>query len=394
MERVWLRRMVALMVAMTLMMAMPMGAVAESKAPAPTAVVLDMDKVTVVPGTVVQLKAVVEPAGASQKLTWKSSNKSIATVNSAGRVIAVRPGIAKITATTKTGKKAAGCTVTVSIDFNDVQMRFFGIGNAAYSGGNALPACRADLEGMISLFRKASIGGKFVDVNGFFDQTAAQMVSTLEGMANNREIDENDITIFYYTGHGMDGDGAGPGYHGALVGVDFVNSLSQVVTVDTVQSYLDRVPGTVIVILDSCYSGQFIKNKGGAEVSVDQMKRANDAWVKAMASSKATNFDSKALTGSPVRTKYRLLTAASNNQMSVAMETSLFTEVLCQYLDTMKADANKDNVISLHEAYTKVHAYIQRFCKAWNKANPRSKLEQVTQVWPSKNAMPIYARTF
>lgn len=62
-----------------------------------------------------KLKAIVSPANASNKaVTWKSSNKKVATVNSKGVVTAKKNGTAIITATAKDGsKKRATCKVTV-----------------------------------------------------------------------------------------------------------------------------------------------------------------------------------------------------------------------------------------------------------------------------------------
>ena len=62
-----------------------------------------------------KLKVTVSPANASNKaVTWKSSNKKVATVNSKGVVTAKKNGTATITATAKDGsKKKATCKVTV-----------------------------------------------------------------------------------------------------------------------------------------------------------------------------------------------------------------------------------------------------------------------------------------
>jgi uncharacterized protein YjdB len=58
------------------------------------------------------LKATRNPSGAKETITWKSSNTSVATVNSSGKVTAVKAGTATITAQTSNGKKAT-CKVTV-----------------------------------------------------------------------------------------------------------------------------------------------------------------------------------------------------------------------------------------------------------------------------------------
>lgn len=65
--------------------------------------------------TTAKLKATVKPSDANnKKITWKSSNTAVATVNAKGEISAVAPGTATITVTAKDkSKKSASCTVTV-----------------------------------------------------------------------------------------------------------------------------------------------------------------------------------------------------------------------------------------------------------------------------------------
>ena len=68
----------------------------------------------VAPGASVRLKASVTPADADQAVTWKSSDKKIATVSSSGRVKGIAPGKVKITATSvKDSSLKKTVTVTV-----------------------------------------------------------------------------------------------------------------------------------------------------------------------------------------------------------------------------------------------------------------------------------------
>ena len=63
----------------------------------------------------VTLSAAVTPANASNKaVTWTCSNQDVATVDNAGKISAIYPGIAKITATSQDGGGSASCTVTVN----------------------------------------------------------------------------------------------------------------------------------------------------------------------------------------------------------------------------------------------------------------------------------------
>lgn len=61
------------------------------------------------------LTATITPSTATDKtVAWKSSDIAIATVDTAGKVSAVKEGKADITVTTTTASKTAKCTVTVT----------------------------------------------------------------------------------------------------------------------------------------------------------------------------------------------------------------------------------------------------------------------------------------
>lgn len=79
-----------------------------------TGVTLNVSKTNLYIGGTKQITATVAPKSASNKnITWKSSDKSVATVNSSGKVTAKSTGTAVISCTTEDGKYKASCTVTV-----------------------------------------------------------------------------------------------------------------------------------------------------------------------------------------------------------------------------------------------------------------------------------------
>lgn len=79
-----------------------------------TGVALDKSTLALDTGKTGQLSATVAPANASNKaVSWSSDNTEVATVDSSGKVTAVKAGTAKITVKTADGAKTAVCTVTV-----------------------------------------------------------------------------------------------------------------------------------------------------------------------------------------------------------------------------------------------------------------------------------------
>lgn len=80
-----------------------------------TGVTLDQSTLTLIAGGSETLVATVSPTEATnKKVTWKSSNDSIATVDATGKITAVAVGTATITVTTEDGLKTATCDVTVN----------------------------------------------------------------------------------------------------------------------------------------------------------------------------------------------------------------------------------------------------------------------------------------
>ncbi len=77
---------------------------------------LNMSSVTITAGSSKTLKVIV--TGNSKKVTWKSSNTSVATVNSNGKITGKKAGMATITA--KANGKTAKCKVTVKTTLKEV----------------------------------------------------------------------------------------------------------------------------------------------------------------------------------------------------------------------------------------------------------------------------------
>lgn len=87
-----------------------------------TGVSLDEHTATLQPEGTLQLTATITPSDATdKKVTWTSSNESVATVSSTGLVTAVANGEATITVRTRDGRYTDTCVVTVSTHIPEVQ---------------------------------------------------------------------------------------------------------------------------------------------------------------------------------------------------------------------------------------------------------------------------------
>lgn len=77
-------------------------------------VTLSAKEITIFSGNSIELKATLAPADADNlKVTWSTSDESIAKVNAKGNVTGVKGGVATITATSVDSGKTASCKVTV-----------------------------------------------------------------------------------------------------------------------------------------------------------------------------------------------------------------------------------------------------------------------------------------
>ncbi|WP_303867637.1 leucine-rich repeat protein [Acetobacterium wieringae] len=137
-----------------------------------TGVSLDKTASTLAVNDVDTLAATVAPAAASNKaLSWSSSDETIATVNSSGKVTALSEGQATITVTTQDGHKSATCVVTVK----DLQQTIAGI-TVPFAGESPVTAITAtsQFSGTVSWQKKdgsnltpLAVGEKFVGTSSY-----------------------------------------------------------------------------------------------------------------------------------------------------------------------------------------------------------------------------------
>jgi uncharacterized protein YjdB/uncharacterized caspase-like protein len=359
----------------------------------PTIVTLSPSPLQVNVGGKATLTATVLPADATnKKVCWSSSNPSVATV-SGGVVTGRNYGTAIITAKTCSGGIKAKCTV--SVGYYTTTFRALVIGQENYVFGT-LSGPHTDAGLVKSMLVNSDFGdGKNVDVKLEDDLTSSGIRNWLNQMAS-WGVDSDDVTYFYYSGHGSYDD------PGALVGTD-----GGTVSVDEVRTYLDKLPGTVVVMLDSCYAGRYIKGKSVASISQAPSVDTDAVTSRVVSAfSEGTGLSAKTSLANSTTAlgKYRILTACSSAEESYIIDddrfqgSSLFTYYLAtgcgvqaanwEDAGSLPADANSNRIVSLYELYRYTQPRV-----ANNSALKQAHIKQTVRIWPAGSTFPVVQRT-
>lgn len=361
----------------------------------PTSVALNVTGATVIPGRRLQLKATVLPATAMNRdVSWKSTNKKVATVTKDGLVQAIKPGKTSIVCTAKSGGQKAYSTIRVGYDFSKVNFRFYGIVNTEYpSLIGSLPYYEENAQDVYEAYCGMMDDDLATLVQISEQRTGNQIRDILKKMVDNRHTTSEDITVFYYAGLGAKSDV--PGDRGAIVGVDGDYGKG-LITIEELQKSLDKIPGTIILILDCNQAGQYIKSKGvGSERAAMDALQFNLDVIRQFSKSTATNYVQSKAIGGNLRSKYKILTACGAKQNSYGSWSedddegyAYFSKWLVNGLEG-RADKDKDGVINLREMYNYTKAKVNAEVKKANK-KLKKKRTQTVSVWPANDYTPLF----
>jgi len=276
-----------------------------------------------------------------------------------------------IRAENQKGREAAGST-TIQVrvtDPNSPEYRALLIGQdyvGNTEGISTLRGCAYDIAGMQSMLE--DMPGTLYEVTKKSNLTKSEMLKAIDQAFAG--ANENDVSLFYYTGHGFAPLYTGDEYTGALVGYD-----REGLTVAELKKKLDTIPGKKIIILDSCHSGAYIgKSKA---VLKEAAEAFNQSVISVFASGAPKNL---------AKSGYYVLTSSHSTESSWGSSSSysVFTgEVLYgSGLDSsdgaMPADTSGDKKISLHECYS--YAYVNTL------------EDQHAQVYPENSDFILWAK--
>lgn len=363
----------------------------------PTQLSLDPQELILASGASRQLTPQILPENAvNKRVTWRSSAAEIAGVNKNGMVTGHSQGTAFITCRTREGGLSAVCQVTV--DYSDSDIYYLIIGQEHYAPhASDLDSSAVDAKRFRAIIETMRFGhkGKMGEIR--YDLTGNEIRSALDDLSR-KGMDANDLTYVYYSGHGM--SSSSRRYRGALAGVD-----GKAVPVDQVRKYLDKVPGTVIVVLDCCLSGQYIQAKGASPTREQQGRFLAD-MVGAFASPSpdpSSKGTVSLISNNPRKNKYRIMASCKPLEFSWACSEEedaygFFTYYLAQGLGIVRkgnsfihqgaipADKDLDGYVSLQEIHQYTAPRVTQIIRELVDA------VQTVMVWPANSSTPIFAR--
>ena len=170
--------------------------------------------------------------------------------------------------------------------------------------------------------------------------------------------DSNDISYFYFSGHGMWYEGKS---YLCPVDVTCYSPLNSYISVDELEAALSAIPGTKVVFLDSCHSGGFIgKSTDETIISKEKLESFNGEII---------NVFSQTQSKGPLTTnKYKVLTSCHYYQVCYEIDPAegdpfgVFTTALCEgcgYYGSYPADTNSNTKVSLQETYLYIQDWVQ-----------------------------------
>ena len=229
-----------------------------------------------------------------------------------------------------------------------------------------LPDPPYDVDRMDDVLSQCSFGPsntQFSVISPLKDLSATKS-AILQGIASVFSgSDDNDISYFYFSGHGYLDSGTNISY---LCPTDttLVLDLSTMISIDELETALSAIPGTKVVFIEACHSGGFI-GKGEEEViiSKEELVSFNQEIINVF-----SQAQSKGLLNT---NQYQVLTSCRSDQLSpgqtdpsVEGPFGPFTMALCEgggYYGNYPADTNSDNKVSLNEAYLYVIDWVNDF---------------------------------
>ena len=236
---------------------------------------------------------------------------------------------------------------------------FVGVGDYIYYESWDLYTAAPNTVKLKSLFSQCKFGKEeieFTIIERLVDRNATKeniLNGILETFAG---ADDNDVSYFYYMGHGGTRSNIP-----MITPSDYRSTLESCITVHELEEHLSMIPGTKVVFLETCHSGNFI----------DKGNDFNDMVINIFSQQSMDLINKES---------YQVLTCGKGEQYCYTWSTwSYFCRAILLGCEDLNADINGDKIIDL----TELHTYV----KEWIKMYPNAR--QDVQIYPDDSTFPI-----
>ena len=248
------------------------------------------------------------------------------------------------------------------------------IGNGGYGDEDELLGPLNDINKMENALKHNYFGTNNIPFTSIVKKQDLDKATMLHSIGETfKDAKEGDISYFYFSGHGSYDSYTNTSY---IIGIDGYG-----LSVYELERELRKIPGKVVVILDSCNSGGFI-NKGYNIMARNEPSKED--YIEQYNQSIIDAFSQKKRRGYLIGDKYKVITAAAKNEYSyeIYFEDGWnwggeFTRAFVKgngYNGEFLADANYDDNVTLEEIY-----YF----------TSRNVMESNVQVYPMKDSFII-----
>ena len=265
-----------------------------------------------------------------------------------------------------------------------------------YSGtSSALKGSARDVNSMAAMLRTMD-ATHYSAITAVTDLTASGILSSLTSAF--ADADEDDVSLFYYSGHGLEG--------GWLVGTD-----DSCVTPAMLRNTLDAIPGKKIILVDACYSGGMIAKSASllsaanaADDPAEETAVYSQAEVSAFVDDFLSAFSMRARSAGLLdESPYYVITACTGDQLSWERHTNVsgtavyygiftysmllgcgYNEMYGTVLSGLNADKDGSGLLTLSETYAYAYAMVNTLVTTTT---------QTVCVYPTGSAQVLFGRS-
>ena len=322
----------------------------------------------------------LSPENASdQRLRYTVRDPLIASVSRDGVVKGLQSGETVLTVANARGTASASIPVIVSPAVRKYRALLVSEENYPFEENTVRNGSKASMQAIASLLETAEFEDASFVARGAEDLSKAELIAEIR--ATFRNATPLDVSLFYITCHGS--------YEGGMSFLEHSDGSS--ISARDLERELRAIPGTVVVLIDSCGSGGAI----GAASEYESFARGITGA-----------FSGAAIRGS----KYKVIASAGLDQDSYRIAfnadadagemATVFARALCDGVGwdldrgdrgTMGADSNYDGSITLDELYQYMYGRVNWYLNIASSLTGQS-YRQSVQVWPEGDPFVIFRR--